>query len=100
MRFKVYPLRYRGRRLAWREVINGPAYIGDLRTHEVTACDERFTVATLFPDEPASEDRLPPLYQPILSGFATLAMRLRGFERVERGREVIAVCQEWHCEKP
>jgi hypothetical protein len=86
--------------LAWREVINGPTYIGDLRTHEVTAGDERFTVATLFPEDPASQDRLPALYQPILSGFATLAMRLRGFERVERGREVIAVCQEWHCDKP
>jgi len=100
MRFKVYPLRYRGRRLAWREVINGPSYIGDLRTHEVTAGDERFTVATLFPDDPASQDRLPPLYEPVFAGIAPLAMRLRGFERIERGRDSFAVVQEWHCERP
>ena len=100
MRFKVYPLRYRGRRLVWREVINGPAYIGDLRTHEMTAGDERFTVATLFPDDPASEGRLPPLYEPVFTGSAPRAMRLRGYERIESGRETYAVVQEWHLEKP
>ena len=100
MRFKVFPLRYRGRRLAWREVINGPSYVGDLVTHEVAAGDERFVVASLLPEDPASEVRLAPLYQPVLSGVATLAIRIRGFERVERGRETIAVVQEWHCERP
>lgn len=100
MRFKVYPLRYRGRRLAWRDVINGPSYVGDLRTHEMTAGDERFLVASLFPDDPASDDRLPPLYEPVLTGMAPLAMWLRGFERIDRGRECFATVQEWHCEKP
>ena len=99
MRFKVYPLRYRGRRLAWREVINGPNYVGDLITHEITAGEERFLVASLLPADPASDARLPPLYQPTLSGVATLALRLRGFERIERGRESFSTLQEWHCEK-
>lgn len=67
MRFNVYPLPYRGRRLAWREVLNGPSYVGDLHTYEVEPPDERFTVATLFPDDPASEMRLPPLYEPVLA---------------------------------
>src|ERR1044071_542533 len=100
MRFKVYPLRYRGRRLTWREVINGPSYLGDLVTHEVSAGEERFLVASLLPEDPASEVRLAPLYEPVLSGVATLALRLRGFERIERARQAFAVVQEWHCELP
>jgi hypothetical protein len=100
MRFKVYPLRYRGRRLAWREVLNGPSYVGDLHTHEATGSEERFTVATLRPDDPASEPRLPPLYEPVLTAIAPLAIRLRGIERLERGGETFAVVQEWHCETP
>jgi hypothetical protein len=40
------------------------------------------------------------LYQPVLLGFSTLAFRLRGFERVERGASVFGVVQEWHCELP
>src|SRR6267142_1382813 len=69
MRFRVYPLRYRGRRLAWREVINGPTYVADLHTHEVKAGEERCTVATLLPDDPASELRLPLPYEPLLAGI-------------------------------
>ena len=34
MRFAVRPLRYRGRILPWREVINRPALVGDLRIEE------------------------------------------------------------------
>jgi hypothetical protein len=43
---------------------------------------------------------VPPLYEAILLGFAPMAFRLRGFERVEGGREAYAVVQEWHCELP
>jgi hypothetical protein len=100
MRFKVYPLRYRGRRLAWREVVNGPCYIGDLQTYEVQAGDERLTVATLRANDPVATTPLPPLYQPVLLGFSPLALRLRGIERIKRGRDTYAVIQEWHCEKP
>jgi hypothetical protein len=38
VRFAVRPLRYRGRILPWREVINRPALVGDLRIEE--CCDE------------------------------------------------------------
>src|ERR1041384_2751437 len=93
MRLKVYPLRFKGRRLAWREGLNGPSYVGDLLTHEMSAGEETFLVASLLPDDPASEVRLPPLYQPVLSGVATLALRLRGYERIERGRESFSTVQ-------
>jgi hypothetical protein len=44
--------------------------------------------------------QIPDLYEPVLLGFATLAFRVRGYERVERGGEAIGVVQEWHCELP
>jgi hypothetical protein len=44
MRFKVYLLRYRGRRLAWRDVVNGPKYVGDVVSAEVTYGEERYQV--------------------------------------------------------
>jgi len=100
MRFKVYPLRYRGRRLAWREIVNGPSYVGDLHTYEIIAGNERHKVATLRPEDPAAGALLPDLYEPALLGVAPLAMRLRGIERLVRGNHTYAVIQEWHCEKP
>jgi hypothetical protein len=38
------------------------------------------------------------LYQPVLLGFAPLAFRLRGFERVEGHDGGDGVVQEWHVE--
>jgi hypothetical protein len=32
MIFKVYLMRSRGRRRSWCDILNGPAYVGDLRT--------------------------------------------------------------------
>lgn len=100
MRFKVYLLRYRGRRLAWREVLNGPSHVGDLISHEAAVGEERFNVLTLRCDDPMAASPVPALYQPVLLGFSPLAFRLRGFERVERGTSVCGVVQEWHCELP
>jgi len=100
MRFKVYPLRYRGRRLAWRPVVNGTRYVGDLNTYEIVAGEERHKVATLRPEDPAAGPLLPDLYEPVLLSVAPRAIRLRGIERVTRGNETYAVIQEWHCEMP
>jgi hypothetical protein len=100
MRFKVYLLRYRGRRLAWRDVLNGPKYVGDLVSHDVTVNEERFNVLTLHDADPVARSPIPDLYQPVLLGFSPLAFRLRGFERVERGTSEAGVVQEWHCELP
>ena len=99
MRFKVYRLRCRGRRLPWRQVQNGPAYSGDLITHIREVNGELLVVATLTnPVSPATAQLLPELHQPVLVWVTPLALRLRGFERCEASAGVLGVAQEWHCE--
>jgi hypothetical protein len=100
VRFKVYLLRYRGRRLAWRDVVNGQRHVGNLLSEQVGVGEERYSLITLRGDDPMTPSPIPPLYEPVLLGFAPLAFRLRGFERVERGTGVYGVIQEWHCEVP
>src|SRR5687767_9321495 len=72
VKFKVYLLRRRGRRLAWRDVQNGPRHVGELVTHAVDIGNERYTVATLRPLDPAAAASIPELYEPVLVGFSTL----------------------------
>jgi hypothetical protein len=36
----------------------------------------------------------------VLLGVYPLALRLRGYERLEEAEGVRAVLQEWHCELP
>jgi hypothetical protein len=100
MRFKIYVLRYRGRRLPWRDVLNGPHHVGEVVSHQVGMGPERYDVLTLQPDDPAQPSPIAPLYQPVLLGFFTLAIRLRGFENVTRGTSAFGAVQEWHCELP
>jgi hypothetical protein len=100
VRFKVYLLRQRGRRLPWRSVVNGPRHVGDLVTHTVDIAGQRYSVATLRPLDPVAELPIPELYEPILLGFSPLAFRLRGFERIESTAGHFSVVQEWHCELP
>lgn len=100
MRFKIYLLRYRGRRLSWREVVNGPRYVGDLVSERVTVGEEQFSLLTLRCNDPEVPSPVPALYEPVLLGFSPLALRVRGFERVERGTSACGVVQEWHCELP
>jgi hypothetical protein len=100
MRFKVYLLRRLGRRRPWRDVKNGHTYLGTLITHLETRNGEQYNVLQLQPSDPMSTDRPPKLYEPVLLGFAPLAFRLRGFERVESGDGDYGVVQEWHVEMP
>ena len=100
MRFKVSLLRKNGRRLPWREAQNGPTYVGTLVTHMEERGGERYIVTALQPDDPMSTDRPPALYEAVLLGFAPVAFRLRGFERVEGPDGGLSVVQEWHCELP
>jgi hypothetical protein len=100
VRFKVYLLRRRGRRLSWREAQNGPAYVGTLVTHTEEHGGERYNVTTLQPDDPMKADDMPQLYEAVLLGFAPTAFRLRGFERVGQGDNAYSVVQEWHVESP
>jgi hypothetical protein len=100
LKFRVYPLRRRGRRLAWREVQNGPHHVGELLTQALEIGAARYTIATLRPLDPVAASPLPELYEPVLIGFSPIAFRLRGFERVESGGGHFSVVQEWHCELP
>lgn len=100
MRFKVYLLRERGRTLPWREVVNRPAYVGDLLTHTMVKPRGHYTVATLLSGDGYRVHLVPDLYEPVFRGMATLAFRLRGFERVDTRDGPITVIQEWHCELP
>lgn len=100
MRFKVYLLRRRGRRLPWREVVNGPAFVGELLSHAVEVRGERYKMLTLRPADPMARAPIPDLHEPVLVGFAPLAFRLRGFERVQGEGAPFSVVQEWHCEAP
>jgi hypothetical protein len=98
MRFKVYLLRRRGRRLPWRDVKNGHTYIGTLVSHTEPHNGGSYSVLQLMPTDPMSTDRPPKLYEPVLLAFAPLAFRLRGFERVEGQDGGYGVVQEWHVE--
>jgi hypothetical protein len=100
LRFKVYLLRKRGRRLPWREVQNGPRHVGELITQAVDVKGQRYQVVTLRPADPMVHSPIPELYEPVLLGFYTLAFRLRGFERAGGPDGDFAVVQEWHCEAP
>lgn len=101
MRFKVQLLRRRGRRIPWREAVNNPAFVGDLITHTVKHGNEEYKVAALHPiASPKATAPIPDLYEPVLLGFAPLAFRLRGYERIDGPGGAIGVVQEWHCEMP
>ena len=95
MRFKVYLLRSRGRRRPWRDVKNGRAYTGTLVSHVEQHKGRQYSVLQLEQRDPMSADRPPPLYEPVLLGFAPLAFRLRGFERAEGQDGGYGVVQEW-----
>lgn len=100
MRFKVRPLRIDGRRLPWREIVNRPAFDGDLRTYELQLRGHWVKAATLAAFDPAAHAALPDLFEPVLVGIAPLAFQLRGFERHEGLEGAYSVAQEWHCELP
>jgi hypothetical protein len=95
MRCRVYPLRRRGRRLPWREVVNAPSFEGDLSTHYLSLRDARYLVAKLVaPGDALCRPLLPELYEPVLTNVGNGVLVLRGFER---DREA-GMVQEWRCE--
>jgi len=98
MRFKVFLLRRAGRRVSWQEARNGPSYVGRLVTHLEQHGGSHYKVTTLQPDDPMQQPK-PALYEAQLIGFAPIAFRLRGFERLEDGSGVRSVLQEWHIEE-
>ena len=75
MIFKVYLMRRGGRKLSWQDTINGPAFVGDLTLCSVTSRHGVYKVAQLITPGGISTVLLPPLYEPVLTGIAPLAMR-------------------------
>ena len=100
MRFVVRPMRWHGRRLPWREVINGPSFEGDLRLYELQTSKGTIRAATLANPDPAVRSLLCDLYEPVLTSVSPQAIELRGSERHERECGAYSVIQEWHCELP
>ena len=96
MIFKVYLMRRGGRKLSWRDTINGPA----LTLGSLTSRNGVYKVAELITPGGIATVLLPPLYEPVLIGIAPLALQLRGFERMKEPEGYYSVIQEWHCEIP
>ena len=93
-------MRLHGRRLAWREAVNRPAFDGDLRLYEMQTGKGWVRAATLASPDPAARALLPDLYEPVLTKISPQAMELRGFERHEGQDGAYSMIQEWHCELP
>jgi len=100
MIFKVYLMRRGGRKLSRQDMINGPAYVGDLSLGSVTSRNSVYKVAELYKPGGIATRLLPILYEPVLISIAPLALQLRGFERMKEPEGYYSVIQEWHCEMP
>src|SRR2546422_365895 len=96
MQFRVYPMRKRGRRLPWREIENGPSFIGGLQSYRVKHGEQDFRAISLQSGSPAEGKKLPDLYEPVFEVFAINAFVLRGYGRVETDQGADGVVQEWH----
>jgi hypothetical protein len=85
MRFAVRFLRFHGRILPWREVINRPALVGDVRIEETRDDELRRYVRTakLYPDGEAVVRLagLPELYDVRVVAMSQQAFTLCGLER-------------------
>jgi hypothetical protein len=100
MIFKVYLMRIGGRRRPWRDILNSPAYFGDLRTVTEKRGDAIYTQALLVSAGALAQHQLPALYEPVLVTIAPMAIQLRGFERIKEPEGFYSVVQEWHCIAP
>jgi hypothetical protein len=86
VRFSVRFLRYRGRILPWREVVNRPAVVGDLRIEECRDEDlRRFVRTATLHDCAASSFNIeaPRLFDVRLMAMSPSAFSLSGLERIE-----------------
>jgi hypothetical protein len=86
VRFAVRPLRYRGRILPWREVINRPPLVGDLRIEECR--DEELKrslrIALLWDERSVLPSRSRPMLLDVhIIGMSPQVFTLSGFERID-----------------
>jgi hypothetical protein len=97
MHFRVFPMRRRGRCLPWREIENGPSYVGALQSYRIKHGQQDYDAITLQSGSPAEGKALRDLYEPTLVVFARTAFILRGYERLDTPEGVVGVVQEWQC---
>jgi hypothetical protein len=86
MRFAVRFLRYRGRIVPFREVVNRPALVGELRIEECHDDElHRYVRTATLHHESASSYRadVPRLYDVRLMAMSPLAFTLTGLERID-----------------
>ena len=86
MRFSVRFLRYRGRIMPYREVVNLPELVGELRVQQChDAALHRFVQVATLHDEAMSAyaPDVPRLYDVRLMAMSPLAFTLAGFERID-----------------
>lgn len=98
MRFAVRPLRYRGRILPWREVVNRPALVGDLRIEECRDEELKRSLRTALLWDSSSvlpSEKRPRLFDVHIIGMSPQAFTLSGFERIA-GAEYM---QSWIVER-
>ena len=96
---RVYLLRRRGSRRPWREIVNGTAHEGELRTHYLTLESARYFVASLLaPGDALCRPLVPDLWEPALVSAGNGFLVLRGYERLGNTKDAPAVVQEWRCE--
>ncbi len=93
-------MRSGGRRRSWLDILNGPAYVGDLRTVREKRGDAMYTQALLVSTGALAQVQLPALHEPVLVDIAPMALQLRGFERMKEPEGFYSVVQEWHCVEP
>jgi hypothetical protein len=87
MRFTIRLLRYRGRIIPWRDVVNRPPKTGDIRIEELRDDELHRYVRTarLFPDDATVVFGLPlpELHDVRVIGMSQQAFTLAGLERVD-----------------
>jgi hypothetical protein len=87
VRFAVRLLRYRGRVVPWRDVVNRAPKVGDVRIEEIRDDELRRYVRTarLFPDDGRVVARtpVPELFDVRIIGMSQQAFTLAGLERID-----------------
>lgn len=90
--------RFRGRRLPFRDVDNGPVFRGDLRLVTSHGGGDRPIQALLVVPDGKAAHAIPALHEPMITLMGSDSFVLRGIERLEADGDVYGVVQEWRCE--
>jgi hypothetical protein len=100
MLFRVYLMRDEGRPIPWRIAQHRESFVGaPVMTRSQYGGTSVPSMSLRGSDGNACKG-VKTLFEPVLSGFSFNAFRIRGIERIDEGRGMRAVVQEWHCVEP